>query len=353
MRIANEHCQEIIPPRAWERFRGFFVFSPTHSGMRIRPNPLFFFIMAFLSLFYCISDSFFSMDALAQEKSAAIKPMASPAKNKTVIDMTAEELRQSYSSVLREVEFVQSQDELNPLLAKIGERVETFFRDFSNTSSKEEVLLQRLGYADRLESSMERTFYYLILFNPNDNHPLLQEYRTDKTFRAIDQNGITGFFITSGYGCLSVLFHPKYIQDSTFRYLGRQSSGSCSHIIAFAQKSGIGSNLVKFTDTDQDKSIRVPLQGIVWVDPSTYQILRMRTSLVPAENPSFIATQTTDIQFSEIRFNGVPQQFWLPREVNVNMRISGKTYRNLHRYSEYRLFSTDTDVKFAQPKPAK
>jgi hypothetical protein len=314
---------------------------------------VFLLLLTSLSLAYFIPGTFLSIDAVAQEKDAAQKPAASSAKGKTVIDMTMEELRRSYASELRGVEFIQSQDELNPLLEKMGERVQAFFRDFSNTSSKEEVLLKRLGFADRQEDSMVRTYGYLILFNPDNASPLLQEYRTDKLFHAIDQEAIRGFFIASGYNCLSILFHPRYHQDSHFRYLGRQASEPRSHIIAFVQNPEYGRNLTKLTDINVDRSTRVPLQGIVWVDPVTYQIVRIRTSLVTGANSSFTTTQITDIQFGEIRFDSVPQKFWLPREVNFRMKIAGKTYTSLHRYSDYKLFSTNSDFKIVPPKSVK
>jgi hypothetical protein len=232
----------------------------------------------------------------------------------------------------------------------MGERVQAFFRDFSNTSSKEEVLLRRLGNGDHIEASMMQTYNYLILFRPDNSLPFLEEYRTDKKFNPIDQETITGFYISSGYSCLSVLFHPKYFQDSNFRYLGRQAAEPRAHIIAFAQKRENGRNLVKFTDTDVHRSIRVPLQGFVWVDPNTYQIFRMQTSLATAAIPSFAATQTTDIQFSEIGFESIPQKLWLPLEVKVKTHIAGKTYSNVHRYSNYKLFGSNADVKFIKPE---
>jgi hypothetical protein len=312
-----------------------------------------FLLFAFLSLEYFTLDPFFSIDAIAQDNDVLMKPAASPAKRRTVIDMTIEELRQSYASGLQGVEFIESQDELNPLLEKMGERVQAFYRDFSNTSSKEEVLLKRLGYADRQEDSMVRTYNYLILFNPGDTSPLLEEYRTDKLFRSIDQEAIRGFFIASGYNCLSILFHPRYLQDSRFRYLGKQTSESRSHLIAFAQNPEYGRNLTKLTDIIVDRSIRVPLQGIVWVDPITYQIARIQTSLVTGSNSSFATTQITDIQFGEFRFDSVSQKFWLPREVNFRMKIAGKTYISLHRYSDYKLFNIDSDFMIKPPKSVK
>ena len=76
----------------------------------------------------------------------------------------------------------------------------------------------------------------------------------------------------------------------------------------------------------------------------------MQTSLETAAIPSFAAAQTTDIQFSEIGFESIPQKVWLPIEVKVKTHIAGKTYSNLHRYSGYRLFGSNTDIKFIKPE---
>jgi hypothetical protein len=133
--------------------------------------------------------------------------------------------------------------------------------------------------------------------------------------------------------------------------VGRESSGSQLYIIAFAQKSDdSGRNLATFTDTEVNQSVRVPLQGIVWINPDTYQIVRIKTILATATNRSFKATQETDIQYGEIRFASAPQSYWLPTEVIVRMEIGGKTYSNLHRYSNYQLFNVDSSVISIRPK---
>lgn len=318
--------------------------------MRMWPQALSLVVAASFYLNYDLPASLLCEEAAAQGIAMEAKRTAPSKMGRSLMDMTAEELRHAYPSELRGMEFIPNQEGLESLLVKMGERIQTFFRDFSNTSSKEEVLLKRFGVTGRLESSIGQTYTYLLLFNPDDTQPLIQEYRTDKKFRAISQEAIRGFFITSGYSCLSVLFHPNYLQDSSFRYLGKQPSDQGAHLIAFIQKPETKRNLTKFTDIDVGQSIRVLQQGIVWVDPNTYQILRMRTSLVTGAKASFAATQDTDIQFGEVRFEGVLQQYWLPKNVTVHMVIAGKTYDNLHRYSGYQVFSTDSEVQFAPPQ---
>jgi hypothetical protein len=272
-------------------------------------------------------------------------------KDKTVIDMTAEELLRYYPSELRRVDFSSSQAQLNSLLAKAGERVQAFFRDFSDTSSREFVLLQMLSYNGGVERQNSRDFSYLTIYHPNGTKPLLEEYRTDKKNRPITQDAIAGFYITAGYACLSLNFHPSYQQGLRFRYLGRQNSDARAHIIAFAQKLDTKDLLIEFTNAGSGNVVRVPVQGIAWVDPNTYQILQLRINLLAAGNQSSLTEQTTDIKFSEVRFSETQKQLWLPHEVIVTTQISNRTFRNLHRYSDYKLFAVNSDSKIEKPKP--
>jgi hypothetical protein len=271
-------------------------------------------------------------------------------KDKTVIEMSVEELLQYYHSELRHLEFSPNQDPLDMLLEKTGERVQAFFRDFSDTSSKEYLLLQKLRYNGGVDYSITRDFNYLITYHPGEKKPVLEEYRTDKKNRPVDQNAIPGFVITAGYACLGLSFHPSYQPGLRFRYLGRQASDARAHLIAFAQKFDVDDLHIEYTDAKSGKAIRLPVQGIAWIDPATYQILRIRINLVPAGNRSPISEQTTDVQFSEVRMEGVPKQLWLPSEVLVTTKIARQAFRSLHQYSGYRLFSVQSDYKIDQPK---
>jgi VWFA-related protein len=277
------------------------------------------------------------------------KQKAASSENKTVINMTVEELRDHYPLRPQEIIFSENQEDLNLILKKAGERVQDFFRDFSDTSSKEQVILRRFRPSG-LEASDIQSFNYLILFHQSNGQPLLQEYRTDNQNREIDQDGIEGFLITSGYSGLSIIFHPQYHQNSSFRYLGKQTSGSRAHIIVFAQKPETGGYLFNYRDTTSGESTPLPLQGMVWLDPDTYQILRIRTNLLAEGEQSIISKQTTDIQFGEVQFDGIPQKVWLPREVRVDITSSTKNYLNYHRYSDYKLFSTNNEFKIDKLK---
>jgi hypothetical protein len=198
-------------------------------------------------------------------------------KDKTVIDLTLGELRNYYPSELLRLSPNPDQNELHRLLIGIGERVRIFFRDFSNTASKEYLLMQRLGYQGGVADWDRRDFNYLMLYSPGNILPSLEEYRTDSENRPIGKEAVEGCYVTSGYICHSLHFHPSFQHASNFRYLGRQTSGPRAHVIAFAQKLDQEGLWIGFTDIHTGESTRLPVQGIACIDPNTFQILRLYT----------------------------------------------------------------------------
>jgi hypothetical protein len=290
----------------------------------------------------------FELLSKAQAQAEARRGIIVFPKDKTVVDMTIEELHHYYSSELRRLEYSPSQDELNGLLEKIGGRVRSYFQDFSNTSSKEYVLLHDVGNDRRIN----RTFNYLISYLPNGDKPLLLEYRTDNKNHAIDQKATKGYFITSGYVGFSLNFHPSYQQASRFRYLGMQASDPRAHIVAFAQKADVKNLQIEYMDIITGKSEHLPVQGLVWVDPDTYQILRLRINLLNGANKSYMTEQSTDIKFSEVLFEDKQRKSWLPREVVVATKLGGLLFRSQHRYTGYKSFDVTSDFKLERPKSA-
>jgi len=156
-------------------------------------------------------------------------------------------------------------------------------------------------------------------------------------------------FLTSGFASVSLHFHPKHQFGCRFRYLGRQRSEPYAHVIAFAQKPGIADIVCTFTTELRPAPARLLYQGFAWVDPRSYQIVRMRLSLLAPRNDVFLAAATSDIRFGEVRFQSVTAAFWLPREVVVTLFFYGQMFRNRHRYSDYQVATVGVEEKFAPP----
>jgi hypothetical protein len=315
---------------------------------------------------------------------AAYKDAVSTKKN--VLEMTPEELRYAYPQEFAGIKFEPNQDTLGLLLKQAGDKVVAFLQDFANTSAKEKVRLQR--YPQRLPPLQRRSqpallqlnqlnpmppvvdatgrkalpffgpsvslrersaeFSYLILPGSQDSGRTWVESRRDKDGRDIDPKVFSGFITSSGHAGKSTYFHPAHQKNSSFRYLGRDESKNSAYVIAFAQKRDSEDYLAQYSDAYGSPPIRFLVEGFVWLDPDTFQILRMRTDLLEAEISSPLRETITDIRYEKVRFDRDGQEFWLPKEINVSWEFLNPegwlwVYRNQHTYSNYHLFSVSSD----------
>ena len=156
-------------------------------------------------------------------------------------------------------------------------------------------------------------------------------------------------FLTSGFASVSLHFHPKHQFGCRFRYLGRQRSEPYAHVIAFAQKPGVSDIVCTFSTELRPAPAQLLYQGFVWVDPHSYQIVRLWESLLAPRTDVFLASANSDVRFSEVRFQSVTAAFWLPREVVVTLFFYGQLFRNRHRYSEYQVATVAVEEKIAPP----
>lgn len=259
----------------------------------------------------------------------------------SVVDQPLKELIEAIPE-LKTLEPAQKQDELTPILRKVGEGVNLLFQNFPNTSSLEEVRQERLHSNGKLRSSVQRQFQYLLLSQLNKGELLLEEYRTNDKGQRAEPSGAEGvFMVTAGFASLPLHFHPTYQYGSAYRYLGHQNiDGHNTHVIAFAQRPETATLLESFRVNHNPTSVL--LQGEVWVDSGTFQIIRMRTDLLKTAVEIGLQRQTTDVHFEEVHIAETGSKLWLPNEVVVTLDWNGKAYRNLHRYSDFRLFNVQT-----------
>ena len=182
----------------------------------------------------------------------------------------------------------------------------------------------------------------------------LQEFRTDLKGQQTTPAGLdSGLMLTSGFASASVLFHPAYHSGATFRYLGTQSvKGRQCHVVAFAQKPEKAKSVERFNSNGE--AVLVLHQGLAWIDKDSYKITRLRTDLLKPQAQVRLLRETTEINYDPVEFKQAGQVAWLPSEVAVTVQWWGRTFRNVHTYSDFKLFNTQTKDKVQQvatPEP--
>ncbi len=314
--------------------------------MRRRAIPLVILGLAGATFGYCQEEPQVETrsELSTAEKEALLKEMERYAGARTLLDSSPEQLLRDLPE-LHELEFASEQGQLTLILSKVGETVAAFFRDFPNTTAFEQIRQERLGPNGKVEERQNQTFRYLAVARPQANEVLFEEYRASKKGKRVEVRFMHGMsFVTSGFVSMPDQFHPRYQPEANYRYLGMQNTeGRKAYVVAFAQVPEKARLFGRFGLGDHIAALL--LQGVAWIDPATYQIVRMHSDLLAPRFDIFLSRQSTDAQFSEVQFKSGFPALWLPREVVVTIEWRGQLFRNYHHYSDFKLFKVETEEK--------
>ena len=260
--------------------------------------------------------------------------------------MAPEELIARYAPLKRTLQPAQGQGDLAQVLERVGKNVEDFLKYFPNTACSEEVR-QEIQKSD-LSRKKSTKYQYVIVSVPKSSS--LEEYRTDSKGTLIEMGGLSqGFLLTSGFATFPLFLHPVHQGGSRFRYLGTTSEPKAI-LIAFAQIPGMAKLYHEHWAIPGPK-VSIYFQGLIWVDPSTYHVVRMYAELLAPRREAGLDAEKAEVDYEPVSFKGVSQDFWLPREVNITLQSGYWTYRNRHHYSDYKLFTVESYDKVKPPTP--
>jgi tetratricopeptide (TPR) repeat protein len=253
---------------------------------------------------------------------------------------------------LKGLEPAANQEPLDSILHAAGEKVEALFRNLPNTSSLEQIHQEERRGKAKAGRTQDQKFRYLCFTPAQAWGPGFREYRTDLSGSESYPHGLKdGFMLTLGFASASLIFHPAYQSEGTFRYLGRQKvDGRDTFVIAFAQRPAKARIYATFDSGPT--STATFSQGLAWVDCGSDQIIRLRTDLLMPLPQIALERETTEINYGEVHFKGVTEAFWVPRKVTVTVEWKGKHLQNEHQYSEFKLFNVESTQKIGSPKAA-
>jgi VWFA-related protein len=277
---------------------------------------------------------------------AAVLPAAParPAKHKkakqakSIIDWSVAEFVKAMPE-LSGLEPAENQERLPFLLEETSQNVKSFFDALPEITAHERIDMEWVGWAEHRKEE----FNYLALSRPCAGCVAMEEFRTNAAGKRVEPQGVEHGFVTKGFVSMVVHFDPSYLSESVFRYLGRQDmDGHPTDVVCFAQIPGKAR--VKESLKTDTRSLSILIQGVAWIDTDDYHIVRMRTEkLEPYFDPDLKAERTVT-RFTEVRLNS--RLFWLPEEVTVTVIWHGAVFRNVHYYSQFKLFGVDTQVKW-------
>lgn len=253
---------------------------------------------------------------------------------------------------LKKLKASSDQSKLQEILEKAAANVDAFFRNVVDLIVEENITQERSTSFGTTRAQVQDS--YLIVRGGDAAPSDVLEYRMDAAGRRIDQTMSRGYLVTSGFALIGNYFSTVSQPESRFRYLGDEKLGSReTYVVGFAQRPGQATQFITMAGP-RGTSGNMLVQGIAWVDQSTLQILRLRTDLLAPRPEVGLERQTTEVNFSEIRFQDIANPLWLPQDVKVYLtvkefdsirhRFYEKNFRNEHRYTGYRRYRVSVKI---------
>lgn len=300
--------------------------------------------------------SFGTTDAwsLLQTGNAAPQAAEGNSPAQSYVDLPLPELRSAVRE-LKGLEPASGQERLNPILQRVGEECNDLLQHTPNVIAREDVTTviptqPHAGFSmNRLPGVERQTFEYLVISRQTSNGPQFQEYRTlnGKPMKGADawvRGTLTEGFVTSWLSLSS-----GNQSQSRFRYLGQQElENRKTFVLAFAQIPEQVESPAKFLL--EGTSIPMLFQGIVWIDSTNYEIVRMREDLLGSLADASLKKFTVKILLGEVRIPDAHLLLWLPQDVDIEWEFGGRgTIQRNHHYSKYRLYTATTRILAAEP----
>lgn len=205
------------------------------------------------------------------------------------------------------------------------------------------------GYADHVE---ELSFNYLASIREIKNRfgefLDVQEYRNGST----GDDMFPDKMASTGLPSIVLIFHPWLITDFDVKCegLSRVHTGFAWQVY-FSQKK------------DKDSRIRqyrmgghvypIALKGRAWIDPNTFQVLRLETDLREPRPDLRLNTEHLVMEYGPVHFKSRREVLWLPSSADYYAIFRGHRFHRRHSFTNYVLFSIDDKQKIGEPPKEK
>jgi hypothetical protein len=243
-----------------------------------------------------------------------------------------------------------NQDQLSVVLERTGQTVALMFHNFRDVSCDEKIYSDEFGWRGAAPDSRgSRQFHYIIVRRSLGELPAFVEYRTDRKGNSVDLTAAEPSrrsfpMITGDFTSTFLFFSPEDQRGDLYRYLGVQSLRyrKCN-VVGFAQEPQ-NVRRPSFLFVGDQKDV-VLVQGLAWIDARTFQILRIMTWLLAPRTDIGLDKQITTVDFFPVRPRETDKVLWMPHDVTVEALYRGVKTRNLHQYSNFKLFRVESTIK--------
>ena len=228
----------------------------------------------------------------------------------------------------------------------VGQRASEFVRTLEKFTATETVEHYPIDSSGARTGPERRSFAYVVTVTQSQEGAfVVDEFRNGGT----DSEQFPGHVATNGLPAMSLVFHPALMGDFDFRCEGLgEWEGHEAWQIHFVQRENrpvrirsyyVGGGLFP-----------VYLEGRVWIDPGTDQVIRLESELAKPIPQIELKQEYLTVNYAAVKFASTGEQIWLPHEAELYVERNGKRFYRRHTFSDFKIFNVDTTQTMQAPK---
>jgi len=156
---------------------------------------------------------------------------------------------------------------------------------------------------------------------------------------------------TIGTPSLILIFHPRYIKNFNVDCEGLgQWHGQPAWQVRFEQRADRPNLNYAFTVNRVTRDVN--LRGRAWILTDSFQVARLETDLEKSIPEIRLHLDHQSVEYRPVESPKKGVQLWLPSSTELYMDFQGRRFYRRHSFTDYKIFSVDTQFKIADPKGA-
>lgn len=234
---------------------------------------------------------------------------------------------------------------LDQVLADVGAHAVELTNNLENFTAEEQIEYQRLNQTGFPEDADSGVFDYVFVFEQSGSGRGSREYRTPaKGSHAFPASGQD-----TGQAALALVFLPSMQTDYEMTCEGLDKwDGQSAWVVRFQQRKDRPHRTLQFRTETGD--YRAMLKGRAWISEDRCEVLHIETNLMEDIPTMNLRSSAIAVDYAPVEIQSRKLQLWLPQRIQAYWDIGGHRVMLFHTFSNFKLFSVDTEENFEKPK---
>jgi hypothetical protein len=223
------------------------------------------------------------------------------------------------------------------ILSRTAQRMKEFVSNLEKFTANERVEHFVVDVTGARQAPTVRDFDYVVMVSRDLGGGFaLDEYRNG----SVDPSQFPAHIATQGLPGIALLFHPFLASDFKFTCEGLgEWEENAAWQVHFVQRPDRPGRILGYRAGEKYSTLA--LKGRAWIDPGTFQVLRLESEVEPLKDLA-LTEEHIAISYQPVRFRTEEQKLWLPQTADLYVERQGRRYYRRHTFSQFQLFTVET-----------